>query len=74
MICLRLSVLPTTKKAVIDKAKRENWQSRKRVGRGGGLEYALSSLPQDVQDAIRDKFATSVVVAKPKKLPVMRSV
>ncbi|RZN75746.1 Mu transposase C-terminal domain-containing protein [Avibacterium paragallinarum] len=74
LICLRLSVLPTTKKAVIDKAKRENWQSRKRVGRGGGLEYALSSLPQDVQDAIRDKFATSVVVAKPKKLPVMRSV
>lgn len=44
LIGLQLVILPTTKKAVIDKAKRENWQSRKRVGRGGGVEYALSSL------------------------------
>ncbi|THA46680.1 DNA-binding protein, partial [Histophilus somni] len=61
LIGLQLVILPTTKKAVIDKAKRENWQSRKRVGRGGGVEYALSSLPQEVQEEIRDKFATSVV-------------
>lgn len=74
LIGLQLVILPTTKKAVIDKAKRENWQSRKRVGRGGGVEYALSSLPQEVQEEIRDKFATSVVAGKPKKLPVLKSV
>ncbi|MEE6042632.1 Mu transposase C-terminal domain-containing protein [Avibacterium paragallinarum] len=74
LLQLNLLELPKAHKNVLDKAKRENWQSRKRVGRGGGVEYALSSLPQAVQAEIRDKFATSVVADKPKKLPVLKSV
>ncbi|CDG00312.1 Putative Transposase-like Mu [Avibacterium paragallinarum JF4211] len=67
-----LSKYPTN---VTRLAKKEKWTSRPLVGvKGGGVEYALSSFPQEVQEEIRDKFATSVVVAKPKKLPVMRSV
>lgn len=35
---------------------RENWQSQKRKGRGGGVEYELISLPAEVQQEIRTKL------------------
>lgn len=41
--------LPTAKKNIIAQAVRESWESRKRSGRGGGLEYALKSLPLETQ-------------------------
>lgn len=41
--------LPRTQQNVTARAKREDWQSRKRSGRGGGLEYHLSSLPAETQ-------------------------
>ena len=69
LLKLKLSTLPQAHKNVLDKAKRENWESRKRVGKGGGMEYALCSLPQALQDEIRTKFAVSIVKAKPKSLP-----
>lgn len=69
LLKLKLSTLPKAHKNVLDKAKRENWESRKRVGKGGGVEYALCSLPQTLQDEIRTKFAVSIVKAKPKSLP-----
>lgn len=65
LIGLQLVILPTTKKAVIDKAKRENWQSRKRV-LVVAVVLNIFPLPQEVQEEIRDKFATSVVAGKPK--------
>lgn len=34
-------------------AQKQNWQSRKRQGRGGGLEYAFDSLPKEVQNEIK---------------------
>lgn len=70
---LKLSGLPTSHKNVLDKAKRENWVSRKRVGKGGGVEYSLDSLPAQVQSEIREHFASSVVKAKPQ-LPVVRDI
>lgn len=73
LIDLKLANLPTTKKAVIDKAKRENWQSQKRKGRGGGVEYELACLPQEIQTEIRSRFISAVVEAKPKKLPTVRA-
>ena len=69
LLKLKLSTLPQAHKNVLDKAKRENWESRKRVGKGGGVEYALCSLPQTLQDEISTKFAVSIVKAKPKSLP-----
>lgn len=69
LLKLKLSTLPQAHKNVLDKAKRENWESRKRVGKGGGMEYALCSLPQALQDEIRTKFTVSIVKAKPKSLP-----
>ncbi|MGX2951318.1 DNA-binding protein, partial [Ursidibacter sp. B-7004-1] len=49
---LALLNLPKSERRILEKAKRENWQSRKREGRGGGLEYAFSSLPIEVQQEI----------------------
>lgn len=69
LLKLKLSTLPQAHKNVLDKAKRENWESRKRVGKGGGMEYALCSLPQALQDEIRTKFSVSIVKAKPKSIP-----
>ncbi|MGH6624310.1 MAG: DNA-binding protein, partial [Burkholderiaceae bacterium] len=33
-------------------AKVEGWQSRPRAGRGGGLEYSVTSLPADTRAAL----------------------
>lgn len=72
LIELNLKSVPSAAKNVIEKAKRENWQSRKREGRGGGFEYALNSMPEAIQTEIRQRFAVSVVQTKPKKLPAER--
>ncbi|MDW0615964.1 Mu transposase C-terminal domain-containing protein [Mannheimia haemolytica] len=60
-------------KNVDAQAKRENWQSQKRKGRGGGVEYELACLPQEIQTEIRSRFMSAVVEAKPKKLPAVRA-
>lgn len=62
LVDLALKTLPTTKKAILTRAKKQNWQSRKRVGKGGGVEYALNSLPQEIQTEIRTKFAVAAVI------------
>ena len=59
LLKLKLSTLPQAHKNVLDKAKRENWESRKRVGKGGGVEYALCSLPQTLQDEIPPRRSPS---------------
>lgn len=71
---LNLKSLPSAVKNVLEKAKREGWVARKRAGRGGGVEYAVASLPAEVQNEIRTNLALSVVAAKPKAgLPVVRA-
>ncbi|AKO40803.1 hypothetical protein RZ64_01865 [[Haemophilus] ducreyi] len=67
-----LHCLPTSDRRILEKAKRENWQCQKRKGRGGGVEYALASLPAEIQQEIKHKFAISVV-EKPKNLPAIRA-
>lgn len=52
---LSLNSLPKTDRGLQKKAKKENWQSRPRQGRGGGVEYAFDSLPADVQAEIKAK-------------------
>lgn len=62
---LKLKSLPKTAKNIWEKAKRENWQSRKREGKGGGVEYALTSLPAEVQAELHGRFALANI-ANPK--------
>lgn len=59
---LQLKSLPTSVYRIREKAKKENWQSRERAGKGGGLEYAFDGLPKEVQTEIR----TKTLVAKVK--------
>nr|WP_241879110.1 DNA-binding protein [Psychrobacter sp. PraFG1]UNK05813.1 hypothetical protein MN210_03230 [Psychrobacter sp. PraFG1] len=40
--------------------QKSNWVTRKRSGRGGGLEYAFESLPEDAQNEIHIKVAKQV--------------
>lgn len=53
--------LPSSRRAISDKAKRENWQCRERQGRGGGLEYHISSLPQETQRALAIKNTNETI-------------
>ncbi len=48
---LGLPELPSTTQNITARAKRENWQRRERVGRGGGFEYHYSSLPDKARAA-----------------------
>lgn len=57
--------MPNTVQGINKKAKSENWQSRKREGRGGGNEYHLSSLPAETQAALLKKQSMPKP-AKPK--------
>lgn len=45
--------LGLTERAVLFRAQRESWQSRKRAGRGGGREWLVVSMPEKTQLAIR---------------------
>ncbi|STO55052.1 transposase [Canicola haemoglobinophilus] len=65
---LGLLGLPKAPKNISVQAKRENWQSRKREGRGGGLEYAFSSLPIEVQQEILLKTTPQQTAAELQKI------
>ncbi|KND83862.1 transposase [Aggregatibacter actinomycetemcomitans serotype b str. SCC4092] len=67
LVELKLKSLPTAHKNIIDKAKREGWKTQKRFGRGGGYEYGVKSMPEDVQAEIVVKLGKSAV----KNLPVL---
>jgi len=51
-----LEGMPLTVSAVIRKARKGQWNSQKRQGRGGGLEYHISSLPKETQQALAIKL------------------
>lgn len=63
---LSLKSLPTSHANVRNKAKKEGWANRKRVGRGGGTEYLFDSLPADVQDEIHIIAARAAAKAQAK--------
>ena len=65
---LNLSSLPNTKAGVINRAKKELWINRKRSGRGGGVEYAFESLPNDAQEEIHIIAARAAAKAQAKAL------
>jgi Mu DNA-binding domain len=57
-----LSGLPALPNNITRKAKAEQWQSRQRIGRGGGKEYAYNSLPKLTQTALIDNAANQKLV------------
>ena len=57
---MKLVGMPTTKKGFLQLAARENWPSRKRAGKGGGLEYQP---PKKVLDAIKSLAVDAAVTS-----------
>ncbi len=56
--------MPGTDRGVRKSADRDVWTSRKRQGKGGGREYAFSSLPRQTQDYLLHQAAQQIAVAK----------
>ncbi len=52
-------ILGVTPQAIRKRAGKESWPCRTRQGRGGGKEYLLSGLPQDVREALARQAAES---------------
>ncbi|MCE3057186.1 Uncharacterised protein [Aggregatibacter actinomycetemcomitans] len=57
LVELGLISLPKTKKAILTKAKRENWKCRIRQGKGGGYEYAMSRMFPSMVRTVADMQA-----------------
>lgn len=54
LVDLRLPSLPKSKSNLIARAKKQDWLSRKRAGKGGGLEYDIHDiLPKLTQDTTK---------------------
>lgn len=66
LVDFNLKSLPNSKASVIRWAKKNEWITRKRVGRGGGFEYAFESLPKEVQDEIHIIAARAAAKAQAK--------
>lgn len=65
VVRLRFTGLPTTERRVRDLAEREGWAEcaslfRKRQGRGGGIEYHMSLLPDRLVAAMQGEAATTL--------------
>lgn len=58
--------MPGTVQGVHGRAKRDDWESRKRAGRGGGREYAFSSLPLETQATLLKQQAPAVAAPRPR--------
>lgn len=63
---LQLNSLPQTRPGVTHRAKKDNWATRKRAGRGGGTEYLFDSLPAEAQAEIKAKAYKALM---PKQSP-----
>lgn len=58
--------LPTLRKM----AQEQGWPYRKRQGRGGGVEYQVAGLPEEIQTAVRERQAEQLLAqSQPAVLP-----
>lgn len=69
---LQIRGLPGTAKNIIEKAKRESWPCRRRFGKGGGFEYQVAALSQEIQDAIAEKHLMGMLAKSTAKPPVQK--
>lgn len=69
LAALGLPGLPGTAQGISMRAKKDGWDSQRREGRGGGVEYALASLPAAAQDTLRRRQAEALL-AEAKASPL----
>ncbi|ULJ61028.1 DNA-binding protein [Wielerella bovis] len=70
---LKIKGLPETVRGLNKRAKSENWRSRPRAGRGGGVEYEIAALPAPIREAVEKKLAAEILAQQPD-LPHMQTV
>ncbi|MBE9014126.1 hypothetical protein IQ250_28455, partial [Pseudanabaenaceae cyanobacterium LEGE 13415] len=58
--------LPALPQNVARKANREHWTLQPRFGRGGGYEYAYTSLPRQTQTALLEKEGQAIPTDHPR--------
>ena len=64
----------STMRSVFLRAEREHWQARERIGRGGGKEWLVSSMPEETRVTIRtaeEKQALAVCSAPPAQFSAL---
>ena len=72
LAAMSLPGLPGAKKNIAAKAERENWESRPRAGRGGGVEYGVSSLPAAARAELDARAARQLLTAAASTTPARR--
>lgn len=70
LAAMSLPVLPSAKKNIAAKAAREEWESRPRTGRGGGVEYAVSSLPAAARAELEARAVRELLATAASQTPV----
>ncbi|EIG26611.1 DNA-binding protein, partial [Haemophilus paraphrohaemolyticus] len=72
LLNMSLTNLPNSVQAIIYQAKKNNWKSQKRQGRGGGLEYELASLPIEIQNELLLKTTPAQTAVELQKIEETR--
>lgn len=67
---LNLQSLPNTPRGILKKAKKEEWKSRPRKATGGGLEYHISNLDEDIQVNLIEKLVATNQISDKKYVPL----
>ncbi|MBW4054353.1 MAG: hypothetical protein HIU83_02915, partial [Proteobacteria bacterium] len=52
--------MPSTESAVIRRAKKDQWPSQNRAGRGGGREYSFAALPPETRQHLEQRATASI--------------
>lgn len=73
ILALKLPNVSSRLATLREMAQKNGWVSRKRAGRGGGLEYAISSLPPPIREAIQHKQAQALLQAGSAALPTAQA-
>lgn len=68
LVKLNIQDLPKTVRGLKKKAERENWQSRPRKGRGGGMEYLISALPVPIREAVYSKLVQQKLASQTEEI------
>ncbi|HIC6418417.1 TPA: DNA-binding protein, partial [Salmonella enterica subsp. enterica serovar Newport] len=68
---IKLPNTPDSLQGISQKAKRDNWLSRRKVGVKGRIyEFSVNSLPESIRQTLTDYRAQQLVSAEPKKVEV----
>lgn len=70
---LELTDLPKGQSAILYKAKKEEWKSRPRQGRGGGKEYHISALPEAARVDLARRSMKEQIALKNDELKIIAS-